>query len=91
MSIGTILLIAGAVGVMLLMHRVGHGGHAAAHGAHGGGGAGDSTALPAGGRSPTGGDAPDSSLDADEHSGHGGRGGETPAADEPQQKKHGCC
>jgi len=33
MSIATALLLVGAVGIMLVMHFVGHGGHSPSHGA----------------------------------------------------------
>lgn len=91
MSIGTILLIAGAVGIMFLMHRVGHGGHAAAHGAHGGGGAGDSPVLSPGGRSPTGGDTSRLSTDADDRGGHDTESEKGRDAEGQGRKQHGCC
>jgi hypothetical protein len=34
MSIAAALLLAGALGIMILMHLVGHGSHGASHGAH---------------------------------------------------------
>ena len=34
MSIATVLLLVGALGIMILMNLVGHGSHGASHGAH---------------------------------------------------------
>jgi hypothetical protein len=91
MSIGTILLIGGAVTIMFLLHRFGHAGHSGSHGAHGDGG---TVTAANDGRGLVGAQAPIAGPNAEGPIGHGdhvGDGEEGHASAGQRPKKHGCC
>lgn len=93
MSIGTILLIGGAVAIMFFMHRVGHAGHAGAHNAHG---SDDSATAASDGHIPGGAETPAAGPGVDGHMGHGDHVGDgvndhADAGRREEKRKHGCC
>jgi membrane-bound ClpP family serine protease len=91
MSIGTMLLIGGALAIVLLMHHVGHAGHTGSHGAHEDGGSAVASAEGSGlvsARPPGLGAKADDPI---RHGDHVGVVEESQAGAGQTPKKRGCC
>ena len=91
MSIGTMLLIGGALAIVLLMHHVGRAGHTGSHGAHEDGGsaaASDEGSGLVSARVSGVGPKADGPI---RHGDHVGVVEESQAGAGQRPKKHGCC